>query len=62
LRAEKQHVLKGEAGEKKFNEIIPQIKAVGEGKKYDCILGVIGGVDSTYLAKQSGLRAFCVYF
>ena len=65
LEAEKQHVLKGEAGEKKYNKIIAQIKADGKGKKYDCILGVSGGVDSTYLAylaKQAGLRVLCVHF
>lgn len=65
LEAEKQHVLKGDAGEKKYNEIIAKIKADGVGKKYDCILGVSGGVDSTYLAylaKQAGLRVLCVHF
>ena len=65
LEAEKQHVLKGEAGEKNYNEIIVKIKTDGKGKKYDCILGVSGGVDSTYLAylaKQAGLRVLCVHF
>lgn len=65
LEAEKQQVLKGEAGEKKYNEIIAQIKVDGKGKKYDCILGVSGGVDSTYLAylaKHAGLRVLCVHF
>jgi N-acetyl sugar amidotransferase len=65
LDAEKQYVLKGEAGEKKYNEIIAKIKADGKGKKYDCILGVSGGVDSTYLAylaKQASLRVLCVHF
>lgn len=65
LVAEKQHVLKGEAGERKYTEIIAQILADGKGKKYDCILGVSGGVDSTYLAylaKQAGLRVLCVHF
>lgn len=65
LDAENQHVLKGEAGEKKYNEIISKIKSDGQGKKYDCILGVSGGVDSTYLAflaKQAGLRVLCVHF
>jgi N-acetyl sugar amidotransferase len=65
LEAEKQHVLKGEAGKKKFKEIITKIKADGQGKKYDCILGVSGGVDSSYLAylaKQVGLRVLCVHF
>jgi N-acetyl sugar amidotransferase len=65
LDAEKQQVLKGDAGEKKYNAIIAQIKVDGKGKKYDCILGVSGGVDSTYLAylaKQAGLRVLCVHF
>jgi N-acetyl sugar amidotransferase len=65
LEAETQQVLKGEAGEKKYNDIIAQMKADGKEKKYDCILGVSGGVDSTYLAylaKQAGLRVLCVHF
>jgi N-acetyl sugar amidotransferase len=65
LAAEKQNILKGEPGEKRYKEIITQIKADGQGKKYDCILGVSGGVDSSYLAyiaKQAGLRVLCVHF
>lgn len=65
LKAEKEQVFKGAEGERKFKEIITQIKADGKGKKYDCILGVSGGVDSTYLAflaKQEGLRVLCVHF
>jgi len=65
MEAEKQQVLKGESGEKKYNDIIAQIKADGKGRKYDCILGVSGGVDSTYLAylaKEAGLRVLCVHF
>ena len=65
MEADRQNVLKGEAGEIKYNEIIAQIKADGIGRKYDCILGVGGGVDSTYLAylaKEAGLRVLCVHF
>ena len=65
LKAESIQVLKGELGKAKFDNIISQIKKEGKGKKYDCILGVSGGVDSTYLAyiaKQSGLRVLCVHF
>ncbi|MEP7278871.1 MAG: N-acetyl sugar amidotransferase [Bacteroidota bacterium] len=63
--AEKGQVLKGAAGEQKFKEITEKIKADGKGNKYDCILGVSGGVDSTflaYIAKQAGLRVLCVHF
>jgi hypothetical protein len=38
LDAEKQHVLNGEAGEKKYNEIIAQIKAVGNRKNTSVFL------------------------
>ena len=65
LEAEKAMVLKGEEGEKKYNELIAKIKYDSRGRKYDCILGVSGGVDSTYLAylaKKAGLRVLCVHF
>lgn len=49
-----------ERGRKKLDEIVAQIKKDGQGKKYDCIIGLSGGVDSSYLAyfavKKLGLR------
>ena len=65
LISEKEQVLKDEAGKNKFDAIIAKMKEDGKAKKYDCILGVSGGVDSSYLAllaKQSGLRVLCVHF
>ncbi|MCD4795126.1 MAG: N-acetyl sugar amidotransferase [Bacteroidales bacterium] len=62
---EKKHVLKEEKGIQKFEESIQNIKNSGKNKKYDCLLGVSGGVDSTYLAyiaKKAGLRVLCVHF
>ncbi len=50
--------------ERQFQSIVNRIKRAGEGKKYDCIIGVSGGVDSTYLcylAKQQGLRALLTH-
>ncbi len=51
--------------ETKLNGIISDIKREGEGKKYDCIIGVSGGVDSTYVAyvirKIYGLRPLAVH-
>ncbi len=44
---------------------IEEIKKAGRGKEYDCILGVSGGVDSSYLAywaKENGLRPLVVHF
>lgn len=50
---------------KEFETAVSSIKKAGEGKPYDCILGVSGGFDSTYLAwlaKQNGLRPLLVHF
>jgi len=45
--------------------IVEQVKTAGRGKPYDCVIGVSGGVDSTYLALQAvklGLRPLLVHF
>ena len=34
--------------EKELNEFINTIKITGKGKRYDCIIGLSGGVDSSY--------------
>lgn len=39
-----------EDGEKKLKAIFTEIKKANRHKKYDCILGLSGGVDSSYLA------------
>jgi len=52
-------------GELKFKKIIDQVKKNGAGKKYDCVIGVSGGTDSSYmvyLAKQWGLRSLAVHY
>ncbi len=52
-------------GEEKFQEIVEEIKKAGRGKKYDCIIGVSGGTDSSYmlyLAKKYGLRPLAVHY
>ena len=62
---EKAWVVKGKEGEQKLAKLIEAIKESGKGNKYDCITGVSGGVDSTYLvlrAKQLGLRPLIVHF
>jgi N-acetyl sugar amidotransferase len=49
---------------KKLPLLIDKIKKSGEGKEYDCIIGVSGGVDSTYVAykvEQLGLRPLAVH-
>jgi len=54
----------GEAGEKKLEDLVHRIKSDGKGNRYDCLIGLSGGVDSTYvawLAKQHGLRPLAVH-
>lgn len=65
LLAEKEYTLRGEEAERKIGEIVRKIKAAGKYREYDCILGVSGGVDSSFLAwnaKLLGLRVLCVHF
>ncbi|MGE5457725.1 MAG: N-acetyl sugar amidotransferase [Methanococcaceae archaeon] len=55
----------GKAGENKLNDLMTRIKNEGENKKYDCIIGLSGGADSTFLlywAVQSGLRPLSITF
>ena len=50
--------------EKELDKIVATIKEEGKRKKYDCIIGVSGGVDSTYVAyyvKKLGLRPLAVH-
>ena len=56
---------KGINREKELDSIIKKIKLKGIGKKYDCLLGVSGGVDSSYLAYLCsiyGLRPLIIHF
>lgn len=53
------------AGERELERIIDVIKDEGRGKKYDCIIGVSGGTDSSYLllrAVEWGLRPLAVHY
>jgi len=46
------------------DEFIAKVKADGKGKEYDCIVGISGGVDSSYalhLAVKHGLRPLAVH-
>lgn len=52
----------GRGHEKELRELLAAIKKSGEGKRYDCILGLSGGLDSSYMlhlaVTEWGLRPF----
>lgn len=54
------------SGDKKseLDALVLKMKKAGRGKKYDCVIGVSGGVDSTYVAylvKKYGLRPLAIH-
>ena len=52
-------------GAKEFQSILSEIKRKGRGKKYDCVIGVSGGTDSSYLLMKAvdwGLRPLAVHY
>lgn len=49
----------GERGQNSLRLLVEKIKASGEGRDFDCIIGMSGGIDSsylTYIATEFGLR------
>ena len=60
----KMFVPEGEEKQKAIREMVAFCKKAGHGKDYDCVIGVSGGVDSTYVAylvKELGLRPLAVH-
>lgn len=58
------HLLPPNTREQKLAELASRIRCEGRGKEHDCVIGVSGGVDSTYVAyvtKQLGLRPLAVH-
>ena len=46
-------------GKEKFDAMVAMLKEEGKGKKYDCLMGISGGLDSSYLlylGVKAGLR------
>ena len=57
--------LPNEEGKRKLDELIARMKHDGQGKEYDCLMGISGGLDSSYLAylgaMKWGLRILAVH-
>jgi N-acetyl sugar amidotransferase len=52
-------------GQARLETLIDEIKSAGKGKEYDCVIGVSGGVDSTFVAyivkRELGLRPLAIH-
>lgn len=54
----------GETSDRLLAQMVERLRRAGRGKKYDCVIGVSGGTDSSYLASLTrdwGLRALAVH-
>ena len=56
----------GDKGKTILDKIVSQVKKVGKSRKYDCVVGISGGRDSTYslwyIVEVLGLRPLAVHF
>ncbi len=58
------HQYQGKENSAELDRIVEDMKRAGQGREYDCISGISGGVDSSYLAyiaKKKGLRVLAVH-
>jgi N-acetyl sugar amidotransferase len=63
-RRVKNEVFRAAEGEERLNAVVARMKQAGRGKRYDCLLGISGGVDSTmalWVLKQRGLRVLAIH-
>lgn len=62
----KHHIVAGDPAERdeRLQALVARVKAEGKGKPYDCVIGVSGGVDSSWVlvkAVEHGLRPLAVH-
>lgn len=52
-------------GKRRLEALVEELKKKGEGRDFDCVMGLSGGLDSSYLAylgaSQWGLRIAAVH-
>lgn len=64
LEKKARHGYRGPESDRALDRLIDEIKLAGRDRPYDCVVGVSGGVDSSYLAhiaNERGLRALAVH-
>jgi N-acetyl sugar amidotransferase len=64
LEVRSKYRLSGEEGRRELNRLAARMRRAGKRKPYDCVLGISGGVDSTYAAyimTELGVRPLAVH-
>ena len=64
LKRKKSEYFPNHEGQQRLEQLLATVKKAGKGKKYDCIMGISGGLDSSYLAylgHKWGLRVLAVH-
>jgi|APGre2960657404_1045060.scaffolds.fasta_scaffold42937_2 N-acetyl sugar amidotransferase len=64
LQKRAQYKYKGTESDLELERLVVEMKAAGKGKEFDCVLGLSGGIDSSYaayIARQHGLRVLAVH-
>lgn len=63
-RVMRDYVFADGSGQARLKEAVARVKAEGRGQRYDCVIGLSGGVDSSYVAwmvKDLGLRPLAIH-
>jgi len=58
------HQYQGTASDKALFDLVAQMKQAGRKREFDCVVGLSGGIDSSYaayIARQHGLRVLAVH-
>ncbi len=64
LKLTSKQMYQGTSSDKQLEEIVKKIKTASKNLKYDCIIGISGGIDSCYVvykAKALGLKPLAVH-
>src|SRR5689334_18549642 len=64
LNKKAKHIYRGKQSDEALERMFETVRAAGRGRAYDCVIGVSGGTDSSYLvrvAKENGLRPLTVH-
>ena len=64
LERRAKHNYQGNESDDAFDRMLDDVRRTGKGKAYDCVIGVSGGADSSYLAyvlKDRGIRPLAVH-